>query len=239
MCAMTRQPEPPRLVLVAALGVTFAACGLDRQGTEFTTQASESQRDGGAAVQGRPDASAGEASDQVAHALGVASADASRPALATETASSQGPDDSTEDSGSAVDAPSEAASSDAGPAGEAGSPEAAPVTGTSCDHDGDGHLAVGPPCFGDDCCDSDPDVHPGQTAYFTTPSQCGGFDYDCDGAATPQYGVASCTWAGLGCAGDGFVNGAACGDTAPFTVCAMATVLTCVGSVGSLTQACR
>jgi hypothetical protein len=31
-----------------------------------------------------------------------------------------------------------------------------------------------------DCCDSDVNVHPGQTAYFTTATACGGFDYNCD-----------------------------------------------------------
>ena len=70
-------------------------------------------------------------------------------------------------------------------------------------------VAAGPPCLGDDCCDTDPMVHPGQTAYFTSPSQCGSFDYDCDGTATPQYGLANCQWIGLGCTGDGFVDSTA------------------------------
>ena len=241
MCAMTRQPEPASLVLLTAFGVTFAACGLDKQGTQFTALGRESLPDGGiAAAQDRPDASAGEASDQVAHGLATASLDASRPALVAEAASSPG-SESTAGTLSALDASFEAASSDdAGPDGGAAPLEAGPLaTGSSCDQDGDGHLAAGPPCFGDDCCDGDPDVHPGQAAYFTTPSHCGGFDYDCDGVATSQYGIASCAWAGLGCAGDGFVDSAACGATAPFTVCATATLLTCVSSVGSLTQACR
>ena len=241
MCAMTRQAEQPSFVLVAAFGMTVAACGLDKQGTQFTALGRESQPDGGiAAAQGRPDASAGEASDEVAHGLAAAALDASRPVLVAEAASSPGLE-STEDPRSTLDASFEAASSDdAGPDGDAAPVEAGPPpTGSSCDQDGDGHLAAGPPCFGDDCCDSDPDVHPGQTAYFTTPSQCGGFDYDCDSVATSEYGIASCAWAGLGCAGDGFVDSTACGATAPFTVCAMATFLTCVGSVGSLTQACR
>ena len=117
--------------------------------------------------------------------------------------------------------------------------EAAPEASTSCDQDGDGHLAAGPPCFGDDCCDTDANVHPGQTAYFTSASLCGGYDYDCDGASTPEYGVANCQWVGLGCTGDGFVSAADCGETAPFSVCASTSVVTCAASVGSLTQACR
>jgi len=37
-----------------------------------------------------------------------------------------------------------------------------------------------------DCCDSDANAHPGQTAYFTTAGGCGSFDYNCDGQATPK-----------------------------------------------------
>jgi hypothetical protein len=37
-----------------------------------------------------------------------------------------------------------------------------------------------------DCCDSDKTAFPGQTAYFTTADACGGFDYNCDGNATPK-----------------------------------------------------
>jgi hypothetical protein len=110
---------------------------------------------------------------------------------------------------------------------------------SSCDQDGDGYLATGTPCFGNDCCDTDPNVHPGQTAYFTSPSQCGSYDYNCDGIATPEYAVANCQWVGLGCTGDGFVDITACGVTASFSVCTSTSALTCAASVGSLTQACR
>jgi hypothetical protein len=34
---------------------------------------------------------------------------------------------------------------------------------------------------GEDCNDNDPRVHPGQTAYSTTPTSTGGWDFDCDG----------------------------------------------------------
>jgi hypothetical protein len=110
---------------------------------------------------------------------------------------------------------------------------------SSCDVDGDGYLAKGAPCFGNDCCDTDANVHPGQTKYFTGPSQCGSYDYDCDGIATPEYAVANCQWVGLGCTGDGFVDITPCGDTASFSVCASTSALTCSASVGSLTQGCR
>jgi len=40
-----------------------------------------------------------------------------------------------------------------------------------------------------DCDDADPEVHPGQKKFFTSPRKnSGGFDYDCDGVETKQYG---------------------------------------------------
>jgi hypothetical protein len=242
MCAMTRQPLRARLAFVVTLGTAVAACGLDRQGTEFTAEGSEGRSDGGlAAAQGRPDAaSKGEDSAEVRQDVG-AGIGLAPAVLALSEAGSLPQAERADDSGSGLEA-SEASFdaalfSDASD-GAAASPDAAPPA-SSCDRDEDGHLAAGAPCFGDDCCDTDPNVYPGQTAYFASPSQCGGFDYDCDGAATPQYGLANCAWAGLGCAGDGFVDSTACGATAPFSVCASTGLLTCAASVGSLTQACR
>lgn len=46
---------------------------------------------------------------------------------------------------------------------------------------------------GDDCCDSDANVHPGQTAYFSTQTNCGGFDYNCDGIVRKESGSCSKT----------------------------------------------
>jgi len=44
-----------------------------------------------------------------------------------------------------------------------------------------------------DCCDSDANAHPGQTATFSTANACGNFDYNCDGSETPKSnGPASC-----------------------------------------------
>lgn len=41
-----------------------------------------------------------------------------------------------------------------------------------------------------DCDDDDRDVHPGQTAFFTKPRKnLGGYDYNCDGKETRQYGA--------------------------------------------------
>lgn len=55
------------------------------------------------------------------------------------------------------------------------------------DADGDMHAPIGASCVGgmpaDDCRDTNADVHPGQTLYFTTPIPLtSSYDYDCDGA---------------------------------------------------------
>ena len=62
-----------------------------------------------------------------------------------------------------------------------------------CDLDCDGHQRVDPVACpgGDDCCDSDADVFPGQTKWFTTSSACGSFDYDCDKTETQRIGQGS------------------------------------------------
>lgn len=49
-----------------------------------------------------------------------------------------------------------------------------------CDEDGDGFEAAA--CGGPDCCDQDPNAHPGQTTFFDKPNACGGWDYDCSGS---------------------------------------------------------
>jgi len=68
-----------------------------------------------------------------------------------------------------------------------------------CDNDGDGHYTIASQTSctgakrnspaGDDCLDSDKNVYPGQTAWFTTPRADGGWDYNCDGSITQQYTV--------------------------------------------------
>ncbi len=54
-----------------------------------------------------------------------------------------------------------------------------PVTGVSCDVDGDGHDSL--ECGGDDCCDTDEAVP--SSDFHWQPTECGGYDYDCDGSA--------------------------------------------------------
>jgi hypothetical protein len=41
--------------------------------------------------------------------------------------------------------------------------------------------AAGYVLTGGDCCDSDPQTHPGVTAYGGVANACGGFDRNCDG----------------------------------------------------------
>jgi hypothetical protein len=76
----------------------------------------------------------------------------------------------------------------------------------TCDPQPSGYVYNSP----GDCCDSDQSTHPGQTAFFTTPNACGNFDYNCDGAATPQSnGPTDCSSAPMGCT----FNGTACVPT--------------------------
>jgi hypothetical protein len=57
---------------------------------------------------------------------------------------------------------------------------------------------------GGDCCDKDPKVHPGQTAYSSAQSACGSYDYDCSGGEELQYrscGIAAMSAPVPGCGG--------------------------------------
>jgi hypothetical protein len=118
--------------------------------------------------------------------------------------------------------------------------DAPPAVG--CDEDGDGYLAMGTACGGTDCCDQDAHVHPGQTSYFTMPGACGGYDYDCDGKESPEYGAASCQWSGFSCSGDGFAPPVpGCGDNGTFTSCSVPwyDVFSCSSSNAQQAQGCR
>ncbi|MCC7000355.1 MAG: right-handed parallel beta-helix repeat-containing protein [Deltaproteobacteria bacterium] len=51
-----------------------------------------------------------------------------------------------------------------------------------------------------DCCDVDSRARPGQTQFFTSTTACGGFDFDCSGAATQQFpprSTGGCTSTGM------------------------------------------
>jgi len=73
---------------------------------------------------------------------------------------------------------------------------------------------------GTDCCDSDANAHPGQTAYFATADACGSFDYNCDGASTPQpNGPANCTGFTISCDSNcNPVCASSCGNACTFSI---------------------
>ncbi len=116
---------------------------------------------------------------------------------------------------------------------------------------------MGPPCNGNDCCDTDaiahPPAHAGQPPFYAMPDKCGSYDYDCDGNADPEYGnTLSC--AGIPATGcinhcmgvpscmSGFLGGdPGCGMTATFGNCqSNSTGLACVPtSTGMQTQQCN
>jgi hypothetical protein len=84
-----------------------------------------------------------------------------------------------------------------------------------------------------DCDDNNAQVHPYQTAYFTTALPDGGFDYDCNGASDPDptyacgdsmSGCNVCT--ATACSGGAGYDGGvpACGGSGAFCYCAYADV---------------
>ena len=109
--------------------------------------------------------------------------------------------------------------------------------GSCCvDSDADGHSN----CAGD-CNNTNPDVHPGQTAYFAMPAGTS-FDYNCDGKAEQQYGLVSCQMdAALNCIGSGWEGTVpACGASGNVLDCKK-TGSTCIPTSQPyvFTQACR
>jgi hypothetical protein len=208
------------LALVAGLGFVSSACALDVRGL-----GDESPADGAAA--GTPPGEAG-SNGTGSDAGGGGGADAA-----------SGPDEGVDAPLLPVlDAPGAPDAED----GPVPTEDAAPEAGSPCDQDGDGHLAIGVACGGDDCCDHDAKVHPGQAAYFTTAGACGGFDYDCNGKESPEYGAASCAWSTFSCSGDGFAAPVpACGLVGTFTSCNLPwyNLFSCTGSDAQQAQACR
>jgi hypothetical protein len=122
---------------------------------------------------------------------------------------------------------------------DAASLDASAEAGGSCDEDGDGYLAAGGACHGNDCCDTDPQAHPGQTSFFTQQDHCGSFDYDCDGKVTPEYGSVSCIYYVVGCSGDGFQPPPPmCGAAGAYETCNLG-LFTCDTASSTRVQGCR
>lgn len=91
--------------------------------------------------------------------------------------------------------PSPTASGTPKPSSTPGPSSTPPPTGACTngykDLDGDGYGTGTYGCYtgtvaslAGDCCDSDSRAHPGQTAGFTFPNNCGSYDYNCDGSST-------------------------------------------------------
>ena len=236
MCAMRRQ------ALTGCLVFAFAAssCALDRGGTEFFAEplVDATRFDGGTvAAEAGPDTQPPQGPTAAAGDFSTTAGDAAVVGAGSDDAGVE--EDATGDGDVESDAvtANPADSAPSSPGADASFPDAA---ADPCDQDGDGHKAMGLTCGGDDCCDADPKVYPGQTAYFATPTACGGYDYDCDGVTMAQYGLANCQSSVLSCSGDGFNQITACGVEASFSVCASSGLLSpCTASVGTLTQACR
>jgi hypothetical protein len=207
-----------RPAFAAVWGLLLSACALDMGGLG----APGTDDDAGAA------ASSGEAAaaDQsVAQPAAVEAGEADAVGL---DASGAGEDTSTP-TGDA------AATVDAGPDSPTG-------MNTSCDADGDGYLAMTSGCGGNDCCDQDAHVHPGEQAYFAQPGACGGYDYDCDGKETYEYAAVNCQWSTFSCSGDGFAPPIpTCGAFGTYTSCSVPwyNLLSCTGSNAQQAQACR
>jgi hypothetical protein len=98
------------------------------------------------------------------------------------SSTSSGGSDATNDHGGIGDSTSDVTSSDS-----TSSSSGSSSGGGMCDMDGDGFLAQGAPCNGNDCCDTDSKANPSQTMFFAMADKCGSFDYNCDNLATPEF----------------------------------------------------
>jgi hypothetical protein len=205
-----------RPAFAAVWGLLLSACALDMGGLGAALP-----DDAGAVAPGREAAAADQS---VAQPEGVEAGE-------DDAVAPDAPGIGGDTSASMVDAVSPVDASQDSPTGDAG-----------CDEDGDGYLAMTASCGGNDCCDQDKHVHPGQTAFFTEPGACGGYDYNCDGKETPEYGAANCQWSSFSCSGDGFAPPIpGCGDFGTYTSCSVPwyDVLSCTGSNAQQAQACR
>jgi hypothetical protein len=148
---------------------------------------------------------------------------------------------------------SDAALDQVAPPGDGGGTEAGfvdarePDGAVDCDQDKDGFYAEGPPCNGDDCCDSDPSAHPYPSPpipWFTMhPDACGSWAYACEKTPVEQYAVTiSCTGTGAtGCSTNvGFMSDPGCGGSASLYDCTANGLLSCKPTVdGTQIQGCH
>jgi hypothetical protein len=164
-------------------------------------------------------------------------ADASDTGATSETGADGAPDTGPD---AATDGGGDAAPVDSGhDAGGDSGPDAA----VNCDQDLDTYHAEGGTCGGNDCCDTDNKVHPGQTAFFPSANNCGSFDYNCNGKNDPQYAISiSCGGTGaLGCTGGpGYMTDPGCGNPGTYYQCVPNGALACKpGSPVTQVQGCN
>ncbi len=166
------------LVTVAALAIA-PACG-------FPTLSYEDE--GGASSGGMGDGSS--------HADGSGGDGGSD---GTSSADGEPGGDAASDVSTSGDSPTDAASQDS-----AAMPDAGCVS--PCDCDNDTYMAMS--CGGNDCCDTDPNAHPGQTSFFPSEDDCHSYDYNCDTMQEMEWGAFSCAPGVTGCTPtSGFVGG--------------------------------
>lgn len=180
-----------------------SGCGLATEGAEFFEVIDEGDasiadiEDSGArrdAASGTKDAGVDSGDKPVTDGgAGDASLEGGSDADAEADSGLDGGSDAELDGGDDLDAatPPDDASDGNTPIPDAGEPDAPPgpcVIGTDpCDKDCDG--ARNTACGGDDCCDGDPNVYPGQQGFFTSKNACGDFDYNCDGDEQKELGL--------------------------------------------------
>lgn len=101
--------------------------------------------------------------------------------------------------------------------------------------------------FRADCDDGDPDVFPGQAAWFAvsrcasaSPPMASCFDYDCDGVAQPRWPRRSGCRTLLGCPGEGWVGTVpACGATGTWETCIQVLNICLAPTTTSRVQQCH
>jgi hypothetical protein len=122
-------------------------------------------------------------------------------------------------------------------------PDAGGDGSIDCDQDHDGYLSNSAQCGGNDCCDTDANAHPGQTAFFTTVDVgCMSWDYNCDGTQEMEWGAFACSPGVTGCTVTaGFVGGVpGCGVPEQFASACKNNITSCQAqSTTSQTQACH
>jgi hypothetical protein len=111
----------------------------------------------------------------------------------------------------------------------------------NCDKDNDTFRAAGPPCNGNDCCDTDSNAHPGQGGYFTSEDNCHDWDYNCDKSTEEEWGMWGCSGLGLACTPTaGFIGSPPeCGLSAPWSDDCGGAVTCGPNTTSSNPQACH